>query len=260
MPIFYGVTPAEVRHQIGSYKEAFLSHKRKFGENVNKWKAALCHVANLNGWDNSKKDRGEGELTDEIVRKVIGNQKIEALCEKFDPQLLYYFANEEVERLSNQRYPERLPDLFNVKKLNELHLGHCHNLLDVQSIESLGNLRTLKLIEIPLLKRLPDSSNLKKLTELHLRYCCGLTEIKSFEGLENLMMLKLGELPLLERLPNLSNLKKLTQLDLRRCHNLVKIQGRLEALEDLCIKGCRSLDEVVDPAFEFQETKIFANT
>ncbi|KAF8013316.1 hypothetical protein BT93_I1227 [Corymbia citriodora subsp. variegata] len=75
MPIFYDVTPAEVRHQIGSYEEAFLSHKEKFGANISKWKAALNHVANLNGWDNSKKNRGEGELVDEIVKKVIDELK-----------------------------------------------------------------------------------------------------------------------------------------------------------------------------------------
>ncbi|KAF8013318.1 hypothetical protein BT93_I1228 [Corymbia citriodora subsp. variegata] len=275
----------------------------------------------------------------DMVMETKGTKKIEALCRKFDPELLYYFANEEVERLSNLRCPElrvyqdnwplndfpanlqnkalmlsklswlswhhyplevkitnfsmknivilylghcpslidvqsieglaslrilklievplleRLPDLSNLKKFSELHLGHCHNLIDLQSIEGLGNLTTLKLIEIPLLKGLPDLSNLKKLTQLHLRYCHGLTEIKSFEGLENLVMLKLGELPLLQRLPNLSNLKKLAQLDLRQCHNLVKIQGRLESLEDLCIQGCRSLDEVVDPASSFKKLK-----
>ncbi|KAK3437261.1 hypothetical protein EUGRSUZ_C01920 [Eucalyptus grandis] len=75
MPIFYDVTPAEVRHQIGSYEEAFLSHKEKFGANVSKWKAALNHVANLNGWVNSKKNRGEGELVEEIVEKVIDELK-----------------------------------------------------------------------------------------------------------------------------------------------------------------------------------------
>ncbi|XP_039165472.1 disease resistance protein RUN1 [Eucalyptus grandis] len=75
MPIFYDVTPAEVRHQIGSYEEAFLSHKEKFGANVDKWKAALNHVANLNGWVNSKENRGEGELVEEIVEKVIDELK-----------------------------------------------------------------------------------------------------------------------------------------------------------------------------------------
>lgn len=150
---------------------------------------------------------------------------------------------------------KRLPDLSNLKKLSKLQLGRCHNLIDVQSIEGLGNLKTLKLTEIPLLKTLPDLSYLKKLTELHLRYCHGLIEIKSFEGLENLLILKMDELPLLERLPNLSNLKKLTQLDLRRCHNLVKIQGTLESLEDLCIQGCRSLDEALDPTSSFKKLR-----
>ncbi|XP_056174648.1 disease resistance protein L6-like [Syzygium oleosum] len=150
---------------------------------------------------------------------------------------------------------EELPDLSNLKKLGELHLGHCHNLIDVQSIEGLGNLKTLKLIEIPLLERLPNLSNLKNLTELQLWYCHGLTEIESLEGSENLMMLELGELPLLERLPNLSNLKKLTKLDVQQCHNLVKIRGRLESLEDLHLEGCRSLDEVLDPASSFKKLK-----
>ncbi|KAL3745593.1 hypothetical protein ACJRO7_014675 [Eucalyptus globulus] len=75
MPIFYDVSPAEVRHQIGSYEEAFLSHKEKFGANVSKWKAAFNHVANLNGWVNSKENRGEGELVEEIVEKVIDELK-----------------------------------------------------------------------------------------------------------------------------------------------------------------------------------------
>ncbi|KAL3745587.1 hypothetical protein ACJRO7_014669 [Eucalyptus globulus] len=275
----------------------------------------------------------------EVAMEMEVTKKVEALCRKFDLQLLYYIANEEAERLSNLRYPEvrvfrdncpsndfqanlqnntrmlsklrclswhhfpievkitnfsmmnivilhlghcpnltdlqsieglvslrilklieippleRLPDLSNLKKLSKLQLGRCHNLIDVQSIEGLGNLRTLKLTEIPLLKRLPDLSYLKKLTELHLRYCHGLIEIKIFEGLENLMILKMDELPLLERLPNLSNLKKLTQLDLRRCHNLVKIQGTLGSLEDLCIQGCRSLDEVLDPTSSFKKLR-----
>ncbi|XP_048134075.1 uncharacterized protein LOC115727736 [Rhodamnia argentea] len=75
MPLFYDVSPAEVRHQIGSYEVAFLSHKEKFGANISKWKAALNHIANLNGWDNSKKNRGEGELVDEIVQEVIKELK-----------------------------------------------------------------------------------------------------------------------------------------------------------------------------------------
>ncbi|KAK3441759.1 hypothetical protein EUGRSUZ_B01756, partial [Eucalyptus grandis] len=143
---------------------------------------------------------------------------------------------------------EKLPDLSNLKKLNELHLGHCNNLINLQSIQSLGNLRNLKLINILQLKKLPNLSNLMELTELHLLQCHSLTEIQSFEGLEKLTVLRLGELPLLERLPDLSNLKKLTKLDLQQCHKLVKILGRLDSLEDLCIYGCNSLVELPDPS------------
>ncbi|KAF8034765.1 hypothetical protein BT93_C0930 [Corymbia citriodora subsp. variegata] len=42
----------------------------------------------------------------DVVTERKGTKKIEALCRKFDAQLLYNFSNEEVERLSNLRYAE----------------------------------------------------------------------------------------------------------------------------------------------------------
>ncbi|KAL3727522.1 hypothetical protein ACJRO7_032284 [Eucalyptus globulus] len=54
MPIFYDVTPSEVRRQTGSFENAFVSHKRKrrYDEKtIAEWKDALTTVANINGWD-----------------------------------------------------------------------------------------------------------------------------------------------------------------------------------------------------------------
>ena len=56
LPIFYEVDPSHVRHQRGSFAEAFGEHEEKFGEDskeVNAWRKALSKVANLAGW-NSK--------------------------------------------------------------------------------------------------------------------------------------------------------------------------------------------------------------
>ncbi|XP_059639343.1 disease resistance protein L6-like [Cornus florida] len=51
LPIFYDVEPSEVRHQYGSYGEAFLQHERLFSEStVNEWKEALREVGALSGW------------------------------------------------------------------------------------------------------------------------------------------------------------------------------------------------------------------
>ncbi|XP_050385134.1 TMV resistance protein N-like isoform X2 [Argentina anserina] len=57
LPIFYEVEPSHVRHQRGSFAEAFSEHVDKFGEDskeVEKWRDALSKVANLAGW--SSKD------------------------------------------------------------------------------------------------------------------------------------------------------------------------------------------------------------
>ncbi|KAG6675860.1 hypothetical protein I3842_15G126000 [Carya illinoinensis] len=51
LPIFYDVDPSDVRHQKGSFGEAFAKLRYKFKDEVKvtKWGAALEKVANLSG-------------------------------------------------------------------------------------------------------------------------------------------------------------------------------------------------------------------
>ncbi|XP_019163174.1 PREDICTED: TMV resistance protein N-like [Ipomoea nil] len=52
LPIFYHVTPSEVRNQTDEFGEALDQHKERYGElKVNEWKTALTTVANLSGYD-----------------------------------------------------------------------------------------------------------------------------------------------------------------------------------------------------------------
>jgi hypothetical protein len=54
LPIFYDVSPSEVRKQSGDYEKAFQKHEERFKENleeVQRWRGALTQVANLSGWD-----------------------------------------------------------------------------------------------------------------------------------------------------------------------------------------------------------------
>ncbi|KAF7815870.1 TMV resistance protein N-like isoform X1 [Senna tora] len=71
-PVFYGVDPSDVRHQRGSFAEAFAKHEERFGEEkVRGWREALTQLANLSGWES--KGRDEGELIESIVDGVWTN-------------------------------------------------------------------------------------------------------------------------------------------------------------------------------------------
>ncbi|XP_054782077.1 disease resistance protein RUN1-like [Prosopis cineraria] len=75
IPVFYQVDPSHVRHQRGTYREAFAKHERDFRlhqDQVNKWKQALFLTANLAGYD-SRICRDESELTQNIVNNVLCN-------------------------------------------------------------------------------------------------------------------------------------------------------------------------------------------
>ncbi|KAF8016982.1 hypothetical protein BT93_H2243 [Corymbia citriodora subsp. variegata] len=79
MPIFYDVAPLEVRHQIGGYGDAFLSHenKKRYDEEImHEWKAALTTVGELDGWDlQSMANREEGEIAKTITQTIFSELK-----------------------------------------------------------------------------------------------------------------------------------------------------------------------------------------
>ncbi|XP_024176868.1 TMV resistance protein N-like isoform X1 [Rosa chinensis] len=89
LPIFYEVEPSHVRHQRGSFAEAFDEHEEKLGEGnkeVEGWRDALTKVANLAGWT-SKNYRYETELIREIVQ---------ALWSKVHPSLTVFGSSEKL--------------------------------------------------------------------------------------------------------------------------------------------------------------------
>nr|AFP55569.1 TIR-NBS-LRR [Rosa rugosa] len=72
LPIFYEVDPSHVRHQRGSFAEAFQEHEEKFGvgnKEVEGWRDALTKVASLAGWT-SESYRYETQIIKEIVQEL----------------------------------------------------------------------------------------------------------------------------------------------------------------------------------------------
>ncbi|PRQ59010.1 putative winged helix-turn-helix DNA-binding domain, toll-like receptor [Rosa chinensis] len=89
LPIFYEVDPSHVRHQRGSFAEAFDEHEEKLGEGnkeVEGWRDALTKVANLAGWT-SKDYRYETELMKDVVQ---------ALWSKVHPTLTFSDSTEKL--------------------------------------------------------------------------------------------------------------------------------------------------------------------
>ncbi|CAK8577105.1 unnamed protein product [Lathyrus sativus] len=78
LPVFYDVDPSEVRHQKGTYGEAFAIHEQRFQqdfEKVIRWRAALAQVADLSGWDlRDKPQHAEIEKIVEEIIKILGSK------------------------------------------------------------------------------------------------------------------------------------------------------------------------------------------
>ncbi|KAM5551048.1 disease resistance protein RPV1-like [Rosa sericea] len=78
LPVFYKVDPSNVRHQTGSFREAFAKHEERFQEEmVRKWRRSLKDAADLSGMVLG--DQRESQLIEDIVEKI-GN--------KLEPKLL----------------------------------------------------------------------------------------------------------------------------------------------------------------------------
>nr|XP_028958056.1 TMV resistance protein N-like [Malus domestica]XP_028958057.1 TMV resistance protein N-like [Malus domestica] len=80
IPIFYDISPSDVRKQQGTYADAFAQLEIRFKDSidkVHKWRAALVTVANLSGFDYSNKTGTEADLVKNVVDEIWGklNQK-----------------------------------------------------------------------------------------------------------------------------------------------------------------------------------------
>ncbi|XP_058743965.1 TMV resistance protein N-like isoform X1 [Vicia villosa] len=70
-PIFHGVDPSDVRHQRGSFDEAFRKHEEKFRKDRNKiemWRDSLREIASYSGWDS--KGWKEASLVETIAEHI----------------------------------------------------------------------------------------------------------------------------------------------------------------------------------------------
>ncbi|KAK7378105.1 hypothetical protein VNO80_03541 [Phaseolus coccineus] len=85
LPIFYDVDPADVRHQRGTFSEAFAKHAERFGsDEIRMWRQALKVVADLYSW--TSKDKRETELIEEIVAEVW--EKLQPKLPSYDDELI----------------------------------------------------------------------------------------------------------------------------------------------------------------------------
>ncbi|XP_057730929.1 disease resistance protein RPV1-like [Arachis stenosperma] len=69
--VFYGVEPSDVRHQKGTFGEAFRKHEHRFGQESDKirtWRDALTLVAGYSGW--SSKYQNEATLVENISQSI----------------------------------------------------------------------------------------------------------------------------------------------------------------------------------------------
>ncbi|CAL9019749.1 unnamed protein product [Prunus brigantina] len=71
-PVFYDVNPHEVRHQTGTFGNAFAEHEQVFGDNreiMPLWRNALTTVASISGF--VVRDWYESEVISQIVKAVL---------------------------------------------------------------------------------------------------------------------------------------------------------------------------------------------
>ncbi|XP_045826119.1 disease resistance protein RUN1-like [Trifolium pratense] len=78
LPIFYDVSPSEVRKQSGDFEKAFMEHEDRFKgnlEEVRRWRRAVTQVANLSGYDvKDKPQYAEIEKIIKVVTSLLGHK------------------------------------------------------------------------------------------------------------------------------------------------------------------------------------------
>ncbi|CAN1158531.1 Disease resistance protein L6 [Linum perenne] len=133
--------------------------------------------------------------------------------------------------------------------LETLKISDALNLINLDGLESLSHLKTLKLKDCCVLEKLPISlANLTKLQKLSIKKCTQLAEVMILERLETLRSLSMTDCTSITKFPDLSALANLRELDISGCTGLtgVMVIPRLELLTELNMSGCSSVEELPD--------------
>ncbi|XVF71337.1 hypothetical protein PTKIN_Ptkin12aG0029100 [Pterospermum kingtungense] len=73
LPIFYHVSPSDVRKHSGCFEKAFANHQEKWAHKLQLWKDAFTEAGYIKGWHimGDKSDRSEPEYIEEIVQDIV---------------------------------------------------------------------------------------------------------------------------------------------------------------------------------------------
>ncbi|KAK7349762.1 hypothetical protein VNO77_07399 [Canavalia gladiata] len=245
IPVFYNVDPTNVRHQKGSYENAFAEHEKRYNlSRVQSWRHALNKSANLSGVKSSD-FRNDAELLEEIINLVLMKlnrhpSKSKGLVGIDKPiahleSLLCQESKEGVEsirsirmHLSAVRMLKLNPHIFtSMSKLQFLDFDceyneGCVNLFS-QGIQSLpSELRYLRWMNYPL-KSLPKDFLAEKLVILDFSY----NQVeKLWHEVENLVNSKEVE-------PHDFILLKKLLLNFRLCDQLTNVNPSIFSLDKL---------------------------
>ncbi|KAH9782895.1 Disease resistance-like protein DSC1 [Citrus sinensis] len=99
IPVFYGVSPSDVRHQNGTFGDRFDELKKQFEdkpEMVQKWRDALTETSHLAGHE-STKFRHDAELVNKIVDDVL--KKLEKITVSTDSSNGLVGLNSRIEQI-----------------------------------------------------------------------------------------------------------------------------------------------------------------
>ncbi|KAL1828886.1 hypothetical protein ACET3Z_007298 [Daucus carota] len=140
IPVFYNVDPSDVRHQIGTFRQAFQKHEERHGaELVRKWRNALTTASNLSGYDLQQDAHGnEGDLVQKVVAYV--RQKLQPIIDKMYAVQLP--ADKlEIDHGNNSRKwnwfvdgNDRIPSWWTSRRLNNDNWGEGTEIAEVMKV------------------------------------------------------------------------------------------------------------------------------
>ncbi|KAB2602551.1 TMV resistance protein N-like [Pyrus ussuriensis x Pyrus communis] len=84
IPVFYDISPSDIRNQQGSYAVAFARLEKRFKDSINQvqeWRNALTTAANLSGFDYSNNPWTEAVLVKKVVDDIWNKLIRESSCD-----------------------------------------------------------------------------------------------------------------------------------------------------------------------------------